>query len=296
LALWGKIVRTILLAIVAISLAADLAVAADWQRLSVAPERPYIITAKWYTDFPPPVIANPEIDPCVATVGRLGVPSWRGTAELVLDPREVLTSSIVASADRVRFYLGYNRGKSSFDSWGTVVARGGAYINERGLLKNLVSDWAIVVLDKSAPKAISPMHIYPDTAFNSANMPYSQLAIVGYPDSFQHGEIPAIAKRCEIDAVDRNGLLLHTCGADRGSSGGPIFLRLENGDCQVVGIQVPVVPKPPLRARYAMSIANGAVPADRFRSAALTVLELLEAGETADQIRMEISERWRVSK
>jgi hypothetical protein len=229
-------------------------------------------------------------------VGKLRVPSSHGTAELVLDTREVLTSSIVASADRVRFYLGYNRGKSSFDSWGTVVARGGAYINEKGLNKNLVSDWAIIVLDKSAPKTIIPMYMYPDSAFNSANMAYSQLAIVGYPDNFQHGEVLAIAKQCEIDAVDRNGLLLHTCGADRGSSGGPIFLRLEKGDCQVVGIQVPVVPKPPLRARYALSIANVAVPAARFRSAALKVLELLEAGETADQIRIEISEAWQVSK
>ncbi len=287
-----------LVGILVLALASDIAIAASWPNHGIGGKRKNLIPAKWFTDYPAPTIANPTTDPCVAAVGRLTIGRYNvGTAELVLNRREVLTSTIVASQDRVVFRLGYIRRTWSLATWGTVVARGSAYVDQYKNMHNLASgDWAIIVLDKGARATVNPMDIYPGSAISSTNLA-SFLAIVGYPVGFPQAkvpttEVPIIAAGCDIAGVDANHLLLHTCGADHGSSGGPIFMRLDDGSCQVVGIQILVNPEGALYAPYKREIANGAVPAESFRWAALKVQQLLEAGETADQIKAEYGKKW----
>jgi protease YdgD len=241
----------------------------------------------WFTDLPSPEEADAAKDPCVAATGQIRIDGELvGTGSLVLNRREVLTAGHVAAIARAphrrfTFLLGYNQGKAIFASEARVVARGNHYVDPLSNDRYLTGDWAIAVLDREAPANIAPLGIYSgreETLLGQA------LWTQGYSSNYRSSAVPFIARNCFVRWIDPlDGRLLHSCDADKGTSGAPLLLS-EGNSCSVVAIESGGVAGN-YHAPYSLRISNIATSARSFAPAASQIRELLEGGLTAEDIR-----------
>jgi protease YdgD len=241
----------------------------------------------WFTDLPSPEEADPSRDPCVAATGQIRIDGQLvGTGSLVLNGREVLTAGHVAAIAkgphrRFTFLLGYNRGKAAFVSEARVVARGNHYVDPVSDDRYLTGDWAIAVLDREPPNNIAPLDIYSGQAQALLGQ---ALWTQGYSANYRSSSVPFIARNCYVRWIDPlDGRLLHSCDADKGTSGAPLLLS-EGKSCSVVAIESGGIGAN-YHAPYSLRISNIATSASTFAPAAFQIRDLLEGGLTAEGIR-----------
>jgi hypothetical protein len=247
-------------------------------QLRSAPHRD-IHTVSGYLDRMPRRVDPGDI--CSAAVGRFqyGV-GGRGTGAVVVNPRVVLTNAHVVVHDgrvkpRVVFELP-DGGVDYTAHWGTVAAQGTRYPN---LHTNWKNDWALIVLDASAP--VRPLPIIFESP-NAAMAERRSLFTIGY-SRFSHslpgsGDFFAVvSQQCALRDYKAH-MFLHDCSTMKGGSGSPILVRHGNY-CAVVALHrgtmtqtsVEQVPDNADNLNYAV------LPA-KFAPALTDVIEQIKAG------------------
>jgi len=239
----------------------------------------------WFRGICPRVKADLGRIPCARAVGRTEIEQRTGSIEIgsgfvFLQGREFITSSHGLKSDfRVRVRFRTLTGE--FSAYGTVVKRGGYYrYGNAGPIQDLGGDWAIMVLDRAVP-GVRPLEAFAGD-FAGIRKLDGRLSLVGFDfrDDLLHA-----CEACSVTGVDQSGLVRHSCGGSKGTSGGPLMTTVARGVCEVIAMHVAEDTRAHDGDVFDASKANLAVDGRNFSSDALKVRELLDRGLGAVQIK-----------
>jgi protease YdgD len=149
-------------------------------------------------------------------------------------------------AGSLHVLIGYDRANYRWHRMVTHYAVGPGFDGTKGGLQ--VSDWARLELDAPIPGAVAPLPVTAEAPASGA-----AIALAGYNQD--RAQILMADLGCHITSTPMVGgmaLIAHDCDATRGTSGGPLLMRLR-GNWTVIGINI-----------GATASANLAVPASAF--------------------------------
>ncbi|HVM81549.1 MAG TPA: hypothetical protein VMU06_21185 [Stellaceae bacterium] len=239
----------------------------------------------WFKGVCPRIKADLGRMPCARAVGRVETQSGTGSTEvgsgfLFLHSRELVTTAHGIKSDfrvRVRFRLV----TGEFSAYGTVVKRGSYYLHgNAGRIQDVSGDWAIMVLDRAIPGA-RPLEAFSGGLDDLPRLD-GRLSLVGFD---LRDDLPHACEACSVTGIDDFGLVRHSCGASKGSSGGPLMTVVSRGVCEVFAMQIGEDPRARDGDIFDGSNANVAVSSRSFLPDAITVRNLLQRGLGAVQIK-----------
>jgi hypothetical protein len=267
--------------------------------LCVAPARhpASIVPVNEFAENPPPRAIVPGRGNCGWGVGLAMSATGTGTAYIIGNRREVITSLHVVDKNcRGRrtfiFNRGYDRGRVLGRGTATVVAHGEycAVLKQQGR-HEYGGDWAIAVLDRD-PSARAggqalPAPLPADGDWRAGNGNYT---LLGYAMSFRRGMVPYTSASCRFSKLFGDGVVEHDCDAGPRASGAPIVDADSVGACRIAAIHVGEIAHQFGRPRYRDDVnANVAVLASQFAAAARAVARDLDDGLDTNEIAADLA-------
>lgn len=157
-------------------------------------------------------------------------------------------------------YLVHARGKELVVAPGFVAGRPREIGNQINF-DNKANDWALVTLDRDVAKDIGRFDVVPLDGKSLADLKRQgkSFVLAGYPQD--RAEVLMADVGCPLDGIDKTyALVVHSCDAVGGASGGPIFYR--DGDTyRIVALHVATLGR---KDKEALGIA---VPGSAFADA-----------------------------
>jgi V8-like Glu-specific endopeptidase len=133
--------------------------------------------------------------------------------------------------DKMTVLFGYSHGKSQFESAGTIE-KIGTY--SQGPNSSTL-DYCIIVLDKPAPKSITPLTVV-DISIKAFIGTKGELSVIGYSGDIENGEVASISSNCEVTGEDEGlDTLKHNCDTMHGASGAPLIYE-HNSKCYITAL------------------------------------------------------------
>jgi hypothetical protein len=228
-------------------------------------------------------------DPCAEAVALVESSVGRSSGFLVGGLNRVLISTAHGLVDKEagrplrRATVRFDQSGDGPVSLGATVIRVGA--TSEFATGNAARDWAILLLDRPAPRVESLTVRYAERPM-MLQLYGSSLALVAYHYDFMSGDRAAISEGCSISNA-AHGLVLHDCDAMVGSSGGPIVHR-EGNRCDALAINQGSLGRHRRNLDYtalgADANANRAVPLGNLRGVLEPLLRRVEAGAGARQL------------
>lgn len=168
---------------------------------------------------------------------------------------------------RLVFYAGYRDGEFRGVSAIKKVYTGKGGNRKAGFIST--DDWALLKLTRPLGDALGKVAV--EKLSTAADHDASDVFSIGYSSDFLGGDIASFDSDCRLTATEvHSGIntLLHNCSTRKGASGGPL-LYVKDGKAKIIAINSSerryldktIVPS---GVEYADSIANVAVPSERF--------------------------------
>ena len=178
---------------------------------------------------------------------------------ILIDARTVLTAAHCLYSVRTSQYVrpqsvhvlfGYDRGQYGFHSVAKRFKVGTGY-DPKKPAATISSDWAVLILEESAPPAYRPFPVVATWRTGQS------VLAAGFAQ--QRSEVLTRTPACVIEGRVENGLIVSDCDVSQGLSGGPL---IDAETQSVVALQVAVTEKGDRHYTLSIPIAAIKLPID----------------------------------
>lgn len=142
-----------------------------------------------------------------------------GVSHFQIDPQDNSTIPL----ESCHFQLLDRHGEVIFESKLSLFARGG---DGQQIDISRATDWAILALDRPAPRLVHPIQVQSDFRFSRSR----EVRLVGYSAEYANMQRHFVVSNCEPRFSHARSIVVeHTCRTGPGSSGAPLLATTDNG-------------------------------------------------------------------